>query len=314
MSNKDTITILMATYNGEQYLREQLESLQKQNYDNWKLIIGDDNSTDRTLEIISEFQQDCPNQIEMIRNNPPTGSPMKNFMGLLKKADTSYIMFCDQDDVWEPHKIRTTLECMKKLEEQPDIPILVHSDLAVLGEKGVISESFFDYQNLPPKPGLNSLVVQNSVTGCTMMINRCLQERMMKADDYKNVIMHDYWAALIAAVYGRIGFVEKHTMYYRQHNHNSVGAKASNSPLYLIRRLRDGRRAYKDQMKKSMMQIGYFLQCYEKKYPIESEKKRILEGYASLVNRNKFYRLWFYTKNKVRKNGLVRVLMQYIWG
>lgn len=311
---QDMVTILMATYNGEQYILEQLESLRKQDYRNWKLIIGDDNSKDRTLEIISKFQQDCPNQIEVIRNNPPTGSAMKNFMSLLKKADTPYIMFCDQDDVWEPHKIRVTLECMKQLEKKQDIPILVHSDLAVFSEKGVISESFFAYQNLPTKSSLHSLIIQNSVTGCTMMINRCLQERMMEVDDYKNVIMHDYWAALIAAVYGKIGFVENHTMYYRQHNHNSVGAKASKSPLYLIGRLREGRRSYKEQMKKSMMQIGYFLQCYEKTYPIESEKRLVLEKYASLFRKNKCYRWWFYTRYQIRKKGMIRVCMQYIWG
>lgn len=314
MTNKDTITILMATYNGEQYLQEQLESLQKQNYDNWKLIVGDDGSKDRTLEILTGFQQQCPNQVEIIRNDPPTGSPKTNFMGLLKKADTSYIMFCDQDDIWKPDKIQVTLECMKNLEKEQEIPVLVHTDLSVYYNGTVIAESFFEYQNLPPNEELNSLLVQNSVTGCTMMINRCLQKKMEEVSNCNSMIMHDYWAALIAVVYGRIGFVKEPTMYYRQHQGNSVGAKASGNPLYLIKRLAKGRRHYKEQMKESMMQISAFLQTYERAYPIESEKKSLLEGYASLATRNKFYRMWFYTKNKVQKNGLIRLLMQYIWG
>lgn len=310
----ETVTILMATYNGESYLLEQLESLQQQEYKNWKLVIGDDGSTDRTLEIISQFQENCHNPIEIIKNEPPTGSAKANFMQLLKKADTPYILFCDQDDIWEPHKIRVTLECMKRLEKQPDIPILVHSDLAVLGDKGILSESFFDYQNLPTNMEISSLMIQNCVTGCTVMINRCLQERMLQVKDYGKIIMHDYWAALIAVVYGKVGFVKEHTMYYRQHQNNSVGAKASKNPLYLMKRLMQGRRKYKDQMKESMMQIAFFLRTYETEYPIESRKKMLLEGYASLIARNKFYRLCFYTKYKVYKKGLVRILMEYIWG
>lgn len=307
------VTILMAACNGERYLRKQLESIQRQDCKNWKLIVGDDGSKDRTLEIISKFRQKCGNCVEIIKNNPPTGSAKNNFMQLLAKADTPYIMFCDQDDIWEPHKIRMTLEYMERIEKDSDMPVLVHSDLAILGEKGIISESFFKYQNLP-EAKLPSLLIQNSVTGCTVMINRNLQKRMLQAEDYKEIIMHDYWAALIAAVYGKIGFIREHTMYYRQHENNSVGAKASRNPFYLMKRLMQGRKNYKEQMKESMMQISYFLETYEKKYPIEYETKILLEKYVSLVDRNKFYRMWFYTKNKIFKKGFIRVLMQYIWG
>lgn len=309
-----TVTILMATYNGENYLLEQLESIRQQDYKDWKLVIGDDGSTDGTIEILTKFRESCTHSVEIIEHKPPTGSAKSNFIQLLKKADTSYIMFCDQDDIWEPHKIRVTLECMKGLEKKEGIPILVHTDLAVLGEKGVLSESFFAYQNLPATGDLSSLIIQNCVTGCTVMINKCLQERMLQVRDDRKIIMHDYWAALIAEVYGEIGFVKEHTMYYRQHENNSVGAKASQNPMYLMKRLLQGRKNYKEQMRESMRQIGYFLHVYEKQYPIEAQKRLLLKGYASLLNKNKFYRLWFYTKNKVYKNGFVRILMEYIWG
>lgn len=311
---KEIVTILMATYNGEHYLQEQLDSLEHQECKRWKLIVGDDGSKDRTLEILFKFQQECPNSVEIIKNDPPTGSAKANFMQLLVKADTPYIMFCDQDDIWEPHKVQSTLSCMEKLETDTDIPVLVHSDLAVLGENGIISESFFQYQNLPTTTKLSSLIIQNSVTGCTVMINQSLQERMLQVNDYKRMIMHDYWAVLIASVYGKVGFLKEHTMYYRQHSTNSVGAKESGNPLYLMKRLMQGRKTYKEQMKESMIQIACFLETYAEKYPIRQEMQMLLEGYASLIDRNKFYRMWFYSRYEVRKQGFIRVLMQYIWG
>lgn len=311
---QEEVTILMATYNGESYLKEQLDSIQQQDCKNWKLIVGDDGSRDGTLDILYQFQQECPNSVEVIKNDPPTGAAKNNFMQLLAKADTSYIMFCDQDDIWEPHKIQNSLAYMKRMEIDTDMPVLIHSDLAVLGEEGIISESFFKYQNLPANMELNNLLIQNYVTGCTVMINRNLQEKMLQVKDYNQIIMHDYWAALIATVYGLVGFIPSHTMYYRQHSNNSVGAKASRNPLYLIRRLIEGRKKYKKQMKESIMQVSYFLQSYEKDYPIKEETQILLEGYASLSNRNKLYRMWFYSKNKVYKQGFIRVLMQYIWG
>lgn len=311
---KEVVTILMATYNGEHYLREQLDSLQKQEYMNWKLIVADDGSTDGTLEILSKFQQECRNSVEIIKNNPPTGSAKANFMQLLSKADTPYIMFCDQDDIWMQDKVQLTLESMENIETDKNIPVLIHSDLTVLGENGVIAESFFNYQNLPTNVKLPSLLIQNSATGCTVMINKSLQGMMLQVKDYNKIIMHDYWAVLIAKVFGKVGFIKKPTMYYRQHSANSVGAKESNNPLYLINRLMKGRKAYKEQMKESMMQTAFFLQTYKERYPIKCEIQELLEGYASLVHKNKLYRLQFYYKYEVYKRGFIRILMQYIWG
>lgn len=311
--NKDVVTILMATYNGEKYLQAQLDSLQQQSYKNWKLIVGDDGSTDGTIALLSKFRQECPHSVEIIKNVPPTGSAKANFMQLLSKADTPYIMFCDQDDIWMPDKVSLTLAAMKDIEKNKSVPILIHSDLTVLGENGVIAESFFDYQNLPADTKLSSLIIQNSVTGCTVMINESLKNKMLETKDYSKIIMHDYWAVLIAKVYGEVGFLNSPTMYYRQHSENSVGAKESGNLLYLIRRLRQGRKSYKGQLEESMMQISLFLQTY-KKYPMNKEERKLLEGYASLIHQNKFYRMWFYFRNKVCKQGVIRVLMQYIWG
>lgn len=308
------VTIIMAAYNGEQYIREQLESMKGQTYRDWKLIIRDDGSTDRTVDIIQAFRQETEQEVVLYENKPSSGSAKENFFRLLKDADDSYIMFCDQDDIWKKDKILHTLQYMQQLETDASIPVLVHSDLTVIDENGTVkADSFFAYQNLSKTMELSHLLVQNTVTGCTMMINRSLRNHMLEAISHEKIIMHDYWAALYAAVYGKIGLLSESTMYYRQHAHNSVGAKASNSITRLWGRLLEGRKQYKNSMAESFEQIAYFLEC-TKQMQTAPAKRELLEGYAALKTKGKWNRVRFYYKNKTLKHGTVRVLIQYLWG
>ena len=238
------VTILLATLNGEKYLKAQLESIAAQTYENWQLVVGDDGSTDQTLEILKEFQKEHPNQVTIYENNPPFGSAKGNFINLLRNSYGPHFMFCDQDDVWKRDKIYLTLQKMEALETRygDKVPILVHSDLSVVDENlEMVAESFFQYANLPKRVMLNRLIVQNSVTGCTVMINRCLQQFFLRQLPIPKIIMHDYWAALIAKVFGKIGFVNEPTMLYRQHGHNSVGAKDAMNVKFLYGRLKEGK-------------------------------------------------------------------------
>lgn len=308
------VTIIMAAYNGECYIKEQLESIKNQSYSQWKLIIRDDGSLDKTRDMIKAFQLEVEQEVILLKNNSRAGSAKYNFFRLLEDADGDYIMFCDQDDIWKKDKILKTLNCMQELEESKAIPVLIHSDLTVVDEAcEVREESFFVYQNLSKNMGLAQLLIQNFVTGCTMMINQSLQKAMLEATERNKIIMHDYWAALYAKVYGKIGFINESTMYYRQHRNNSVGAKASKHPIYLWKRLLQGRMNYKVSMKDSIVQVQYFLECYKSR-PIELEKKQLLQEYAALLQKSKWYRIKFYHNKKVLKQGKVRVLMQYLWG
>ena len=121
----------MATYNGEKYLREQLQSLYNQTYTDWTLYIGDDGSSDGTASIVREFSQRYGN-IVFHQNSEGKGA-MRNFMDLLAEAEADYYMFCDQDDVWLPHKVETTLRKMRETEaENKERPALACSDLRVV--------------------------------------------------------------------------------------------------------------------------------------------------------------------------------------
>lgn len=148
-------------------------------------------------------------------------------------------MFCDHDDVWKPRKVEMTVRRMMELEQAngQDIPLLVHTDLVVADENlKVLSDSMFRSQNLNRKGNrLNNLLVQNNVTGCTMMVNKALVDMVGPAP--KHAVMHDWWMALIAACFGKIGFVRQATILYRQHHANEVGAKNARSLSYNARRL-----------------------------------------------------------------------------
>jgi hypothetical protein len=135
-------------------------------------------------------------------------------------------MLCDHDDVWLPNKIALSLEHMRELEARygPDTPLLVHTDLIVVGrDLEILAPSFFGYQRLDPsRNGLNALLMSNTVTGCATMVNRALYERARPIPD--QAALHDHWLALVAAATGRIECLAEGTILYRQHGGNTVGA------------------------------------------------------------------------------------------
>ena len=126
-----TTAILLATYNGEKFLREQLDSLLQQTYSDWTLYIHDDGSTDSTKEIIKEYEQKYEN-ITMLRYPSQKGAK-NNFMSLLERVEANYYLFCDQDDVWRKDKVEKEMARMMVLEKDfPGKPVLVFSDLYVV--------------------------------------------------------------------------------------------------------------------------------------------------------------------------------------
>ena len=237
------ISILLATYNGENYLPAQIDSILEQTNTNWKLLIHDDNSTDNTVDIIKQYQKQNPSKIQFIDDDVSFGNASANFSFLLEHADTEYIMFCDQDDMWLENKIELTLQKIQDMEKSyHDIPLLVHTDLIVADESlNIISKSYWHYQHLDPsKDSLNRLLVQNSITGCTVMINRKLAKMALPIPE--DVIMHDWWLGLVASAFGKIAYLDETTIFYRQHGKNDTGATKFNlqtiiKQMLLLRKL-----------------------------------------------------------------------------
>lgn len=223
------VHILLGTYNGARYLREQIQSIQDQEYGHWRLLVRDDGSCDSTLSILREVANGDA-RIRIIEDTLGNRGPAQNFAVLLEYAredEAAYVCFADQDDVWQPWKLQRQVEAMMQAEDaRAECPRLVHSDLAVVDEKlQPIHGSFMSFQRIRDEASnpLRVLLVQNFVTGCTMLINRALLELAIPIPG--TVLVHDWWLALCAAAAGEIIFLPEPSVLYRQHGMNVIGAK-----------------------------------------------------------------------------------------
>lgn len=301
------VDVLLAVYNGEKYLKEQIESILNQTFKDFKIIIRDDGSNDKSAEIISRYCNKYPEKIKSV-NGAPTGSAKQNFTELLKMCDSDYIMFCDQDDVWLPQKIEKTLAAMKATEDGGVEPVLVHTDLNVVDQNlNVISTSFFDFQQLKQdKISLPALLVQNYVTGCTVMINRALAQKCGEIPD--DCIMHDWWLAMVAIMFGKLICINEPTMLYRQHDSNQVGAKASYGLAYIKRKL-----ATLDKVRENYNATYIQAAALIKNYAdiLTKEQKEILKTYCEIPHMNKFQKIRTVQKYGFKKCTKLRVMGQY---
>lgn len=137
-----TVAVIMATYNGEKYVRRQIESILASSYDDFEIFIYDDGSTDNTVSIVSELEQLHPSRIHLQQNEVNLGVA-RNFLQAVAKAQADYIMLCDQDDVWKPDKIEKTLKRIKAMEKRlgRDLPLAVFTDAIIVDENlNTISE------------------------------------------------------------------------------------------------------------------------------------------------------------------------------
>ena len=305
------VTVLLAVYNGERYLSEQIDSILNQTVSDVKIIIRDDGSKDSSPDIIEEYAKKYADRITVFSGDP-TGSAMTNFHEMLKSSDDDYIMFSDQDDVWFEDKVRITLDKMLAAENgEPEKPVLVHTDLTVTDKNmNVIADSFFAYQKIfPDDLSLNRLLVQNYVTGCTVMINRALKNRALPIP--AEAAMHDWWLALAAAVFGKIVTVRKPTVYYRQHGDNSVGAKAGGGIGFIIRKLRNFGETGKN-IAVTYRQAELLLNAYGDTMP--DDKRILVQAYVDMRSFGRIKKIRTINRYNFKKCTRLRVMGQYVSG
>ncbi len=305
------IDILLASYNGERYIAEQIESIINQTYKDWFLYIKDDCSTDNTLSIILDYEKKYKDKIKVILSDEPSGSAKNNFFSMLKYATNEYIMTCDQDDIWLPDKVEITYNKMKEAEgKSKDVPILVHTDLKVVDENlNIISKSLLKMQKLDSsRDKINNLLVQNIVTGCTIMVNRILLNYIKNQP--KQAVMHDWWMALIAACLGKIEFINEPTVLYRQHVKNEVGAKDVKSFNYILNRL-NNLDVVKSSLNDTYLQASELIMLIGES--IKEEDKYIIRLYSQLPRYGKLKKLNILLKYNLLKNNFCRKLGQLIF-
>ena len=297
---KKEIAILMASYNGGAFIATQLDSILSQTYRNWKLYIHDDGSTDDTMNIIKKYVSKFPQKIFIVKG-PRTGGAKYNFFYLMNEVNADYIMFSDQDDYWLPTKIEKTLKKLLELENNnPHIPVVTYTDLSVVDQNlKIISNKMSRYQALKmTNTHFNKLMIQNVVTGCTMMINKACRDLAIKCKDYDSIIMHDWWCALIASHFGKIGYLDEPLILYRQHGDNSVGAKKVYDIKYVASKIN-----HINKQKLSVIKAEKQILLFAKTYKIN---KAYIVEYGNLNKRNKLNRIYFFIKHHIFKSGLIR--------
>lgn len=240
-SDQPMVEVLLATYNGGRFLREQIDSILAQDYTNFSILASDDGSSDGTTTLLAEYAEREPRRFRILAGLPPTGSAQNNFLRLMQHATADYLCFSDQDDVWLPEKLAFSMQAMASLEKQHGkaLPLLVFTDLRVVDHTlEIVHESMWNSTGIDPDSihQLQRLVTRAVVTGCTMTIDRPMLDLARRMPP--QALMHDRWIALLASSMGAAAPVRKPLVLYRQHERNVIGAvMRDHSPAGLLRRL-----------------------------------------------------------------------------
>lgn len=281
----DKIDILLATYNGEEYVAEQIESILAQTHTNFRIIIGDDASRDTTPETIAQYLKKYPDKFLFHQQHENVGT-IQNFSMLAKFVEANYIMLSDQDDIWLPQKIEKTLAKMKALEKKygEKIPLLVHTDLSVVDENlRLVHPSYWKYgDHRPENCSLARVLSHNNALSCSIMINRALLERAFPIP--AQAYMHDHWLNLVASAFGHVEWIPDKTVYYRQHRNNWIGARPSVKTKEIYSLLSDKRkveRAAFIQQAKATQAECFYRQHHQQ---LELSSRKLVESFISLKN------------------------------
>lgn len=300
------VSIAMAAYNGERFIEQQLRSILSQTISEVEIVVSDDLSTDKTREIVKKLQP--LGTIKLVENTSRLGV-IKNFENALSHCTGRYVGFADQDDVWLPQKVEKSLALMYQLEAEhgTEMPLLVFTDARVVDEQlQTMSESYLGLKKLNPSHvKLTHLLVENVPTGCTMLMNRALVEKVQFIP--KEVTMHDVFVSLTAACFGKMGYLNEPTLLYRQHNLNvlGLGTKSNWAVLMTTLSVMFGKSS-RTFLSKEIAQAQAFYGLFG---PLLTAKETaLLEGFVHFREKGKLGRMAFLWSKKIRKGYWIRTL------
>lgn len=307
----DLVVVLLATFNGALYLRQQLDSIAAQSHRHWRLVVADDGSRDDTLAIVQSFSKDHPDRVRIVKGDP-AGSARDNFFRLLRDAGPApYFAFCDQDDVWSFDKLeRLVQRCQQIQNHHRDQPCLVYSDLSVVdAQLGLLSRSFMEQIRARPHDITHkTLLAENAIPGCAMLFNAALVDVFRAHEfDATRAIMHDWWIALLASTLGSISYVPDALVYYRQHATNTLGSVDRSGLAFLLSKLFRGDRS---AALLAYTQAAAFLGAYSDL--LDPAVREEMRAFASLHHHHKFERIRLLLKHRILKQTFSRRAYQLL--
>lgn len=278
MSGK--IEILMATYNGAAFIRQQISSIKTQTFTDWVLRVHDDGSSDRTVEIIREMAADDA-RIELLDDGLTFHSPAMNFMHLLKHSEADYIIFSDQDDIWLENKLQLMYEEIIKHSMYKPLAVYSNGYIYNCNTNDISGRSILS----GPKNLGNVLFQNGGIQGCAIMMNRALTDICRNHPDF--ICMHDHLVTLAAFTFGRMVYVDQKLMLYRRHSDAVTDVSAGNfmekAKLFAVNRkpILDARH---------VKAIRAFYECY--KNMMSAETRQLYDLFFRLLAKGRLYRVY----------------------
>lgn len=296
------IDILLATYNGEKFIEEQLASISRQTYfEKCRIIISDDGSTDRTREIIQKFADRFGNAI-VVNDKSTNRGAKERFEYLLSKSTADYVMFCDQDDIWLPKKVEYSYKSILRSEKLHGlVPTMGFSDLIVGDEYGnQTNKSLWSYQGLRVNniDSFEKALTENKATGCTIIMNGLLRDLLLPFPD--SVVMHDWWAYLICTAYGKPFVIPETAIIYRQHSSNTVGARKKSKIDTINKMIRRDFSGVRRESNESLRQATAFVERFSDDLHSEKAQKLI-----RVIENKRITNIYRIPKNGYLKSGIM---------
>lgn len=312
MTSSDApVCILLAVYNGEAYLREQLASIEAQTAE-WTMIAADDGSTDRSLSILEEFAERHECRVRIV-SGPQTGRPQDNFFELLKLVDhAAYVALCDQDDLWRSDKLEVLRRECGELEQRVGSgrPCLVYSDLSVVDQNDrLVADSFWAQTRVSPlKATFGSVLVENISPGCAMLLNPAMVSKFKEfSGELQSVIMHDWWLMLISQALGASSYVDEQLVRYRQHAANAAGTADRSGLVHVREKILQSRRP---ENTRTSQQARLFAIAYGS--DLDRRHLQQVRAMSTVSEYSKPRRIYAYIRYGLLKQGLDRRVFQFL--
>ena len=281
MSNRLSISVAMCTYNGERYLLEQVDSIARQDRLPDELIIVDDGSVDKTLNLVRQFAESVPFPVRLYENPENLGST-KSFERAVTACTGDIIVFADQDDVWRADRLSKT---ETYFQQHPDMDAvfsdaeLIDDNSALKGRRIWEEVQFTEEGKARWRAGeaYQLLYFAYVVTGATLAIRRSALPQLLPFPTHVPVLIHDAWIALILALKGTIGFVDDCLIFYRQHTQQQVGFKPARTKVTLRDRFTRGRETKVSHVQKVADRYQQLYTLLSSRSDIDKDKIRLLQ-------------------------------------